>query len=574
MRSTTVTIATQDNTLPGSLAVARPNQAAVIVNGEGLTIGEVVRVSRHGAPVRLTDDPQVLQRINAAADYVTQAVTRNEPIYGVTTGFGGMSAVVIDKEETAALQDNLIRLHKTGAGRRLPGADVRAAMLLRMNSHARGASGLRLELIRRLELFLNAAVTPHVPELGSIGASGDLVPLTYITGSLIGLDNAFKVDFNGEEMDAPLALRRLGLKPMSLRPKEGLAMINGTSVSTAIAAHCVYDAQVLLATAMGAHALTIQALCGTDQSFHGFIHAHKPHPGQQWAAAEMLRLLKGAALVRNELNGAHAHRGDSPIQDRYSLRCLPQYIGPIVEGIRQITRQIEVEMNSASDNPLIDVDHQVSYHGGNFLAQYIGVAMDQLRYYLGLTAKHLDVQIALLMAPEFNNRLTPSLIGNTKRKVNMGLKGIQLTGNAIMPLITFLGNSLVDRFPTHAEQFNQNVNSQSYGSANLARQAVELMDQYLAVALITCVQAVDLRAWLVSGSYDARSCLSPETARLYEAVRTLVGKPPAPGRPYIWNDNEQFLDTHIAAIAADLAEGSVIANAVQGTLASLRNDER
>ena len=255
-----MTIATPTDKLLSSLPEARPNESAVSINGEGLTIRDVVRVSRHGSPVRLTDDPRTRQRINAAADYVTQAVDRNKPIYGVTTGFGGMSAIVIDKVETAALQDNLIRLHKTGTGRRLPIADVRAAMLLRMNSHAHGVSGLRLELIRRLEIFLNAAVTPHVPELGSIGASGDLVPLTYIAGSLIGLDDAFTVDFNGAEMDAPMALGRLGLKPMSLQPKEGLAMINGTSVSTAIAAHCVHDAQALLATAMGVHALAIQAL--------------------------------------------------------------------------------------------------------------------------------------------------------------------------------------------------------------------------------------------------------------------------------------------------------------------------
>ena len=176
--------------------------------------------------------------------------------------------------------------------------------------------------------------------------------------------------------------------------------------------------------------------------------------------------------------------------------------------------------------------------------------------------------------PEFNNELTPSLVGNTERKINMGLKGIQLTGNAIMPLITFFGNSLVDRFPTHAEQFNQNINSQSYGSANLTRQAVELMHQYLAVALITVIQAVDLRAWLVSGSFDARRCLSLETIPLYEAVRSLVVKPPTADRPYIWNDDEQFLDSHIAAISADLAAGSEIINAMQETLSSLRDDER
>src|SRR5690606_23387948 len=231
-------------------------------------------------------------------------------------------------------------------------------------------------------------------------------------------------------------------------------------------------------------ALFIQALLGTNQSFHPYIHQMKPHPGQLWAAQHMLALLEGSAMIRDELDGRHDFRGEQPIQDRYSLRCLAQYIGPIKEGLDDIARRIETEMNSANDNPLIDPDAGASYHGGNFLGQYIGVGMDQLRYYLGLIAKHVDAQIALVMAPEFNNGLPASLVGNPDRKVNMGLKGLQIAGNSIMPLLSFLGNSLADRFPTHAEQFNQNINSQGFGSANLARQSVRVFQEYIAIALI------------------------------------------------------------------------------------------
>jgi phenylalanine ammonia-lyase len=431
-------------------------------------------------------------------------------------------------------------------------------------------SGVRLELIRRIETFLNAGVTPHVHQFGSIGASGDLVPLASITGALIGLDTCFTVDFDGEETDALTALERLGLPRLHLRPKEGLVMVNGTSVMTGIAANCVYDTRVLLALTMGAHALALQALGGTNQSFHPFIYAHKPHPGQEWAAASMRSLLAGSRLIRSETDDRHDGRGPGLIQDRYSLRCLPQYLGPIIDGVAQIARQIEVEINSATDNPLIDVEHQVSYHCGNFLGQYVGVAMDQLRYYLGLLAKHLDVQIALLVAPEFNNGLPPSLIGNPARKVNMGLKGLQLTGNSIMPLLTFFGNSLADRFPTHAEQFNQNISSQGCVSANLARQAIEMFQQYMAIALMFGVQAVDLRTYTVTGQYDARACLSPATARLYEALREVVGRLPSATLPYIWNDNEQPFDTHIARIAADIAAGGRIPQAANDIVLSLR----
>lgn len=542
----------------------------VVLDGAGLTIDEIVRVARHRAPVRIASDGAIEERIRAARDYVMNAVEAGQAIYGVTTGFGGMASKVITVENASALQNNLIWFMKSGAGRRIPTADVRAAMLLRINSHLRGASGLRLELIRRMETFLNAGVTPHVHEYGSIGASGDLVPLVSITGALIGLDRSFTVDFNGQETDSLTALERLGLPPMRLGPKEGLAMVNGTSVMTGIAANNVHDARVLLALSMGAHALIIQALRGTNQSFHPFIHDNKPHPGQRWAAARMLDLLAGSKLIRDELDGRHDHRTADLIQDRYSLRCLPQYTGPIVDGLAQIARQVEVEANSATDNPLIDPDGQVSYHGGNFLGQYIGVAMDQLRYYIGLLARHMDAQIALLVAPEFSNGLPPSLIGNPDREVNMGFKGLQITGNSIMPLLTFFGNSLVDHFPTHAEQFNQNINSQGYGSANLARQSIEIFQQYVAVALMFGVQAVDLRAHVLAGHYDARQVLSPATSRLYGAVRHVVERPPAAGRPYVWNDDEQPLDADIARIAADIAAGGRIPQAVDETVQSLK----
>jgi phenylalanine ammonia-lyase len=277
----------------------------------------------------------------------------------------------------------------------------------------------------------------------------------------------------------------------------------------------------------------------------------------------MLDLLAGSSLIRDELKGRHSPRQGQLIQDRYSLRCLPQYLGPVVEGLAQISRQVTTEINSATDNPLIDSDNAQDFHGGNFLGQYIGVAMDHLRYYIGLTAKHLDTQIAQLTAAEFNNGLPPSLVGNSQRKVNMGLKGLQINGNSIMPVLTFLGNSLVDRFPTHAEQFNQNINSQGMGAANLARQSIEAFQQYMATALMFGVQAVDLRTQAVAGHYDARRCLSSATLPLYTAVLEVLGQSPSADRPYIRNDNEQALSDHIRLIAADIADDGKIPEAVR-----------
>jgi phenylalanine ammonia-lyase len=542
----------------------------IVLGGRDLTIEDVVRVARFGTRVKLSADKDILERIEASHTYILESVGAGKRIYGVTTGFGGMAHTLISPEEAGELQENLLWFMKSESGKRLPNADVRAAMLIRANSHLLGFSGLRFELVRRMETFLNADVTPHVREFGSIGASGDLTPLACITGALIGLDRCFRVDFNGEDVDCLTALERLGLPRLKLHPKEGLAMINGTSVMTGVAANCVYDARLLLALALGVHALAVQGLNGTNQSFHPFIHRHKPHPGQRWSAARMLELLSGSKLIRDELAGRHERRSGELIQDRYSLRCLPQYMGPIVDGLKQIGREVSVEMNSATDNPLIDADHNQDFHGGNFLGQYIGVAMDQLRYYLGLLAKHLDAQIAMLAAPEFNNGLPPSLIGNADRKVNMGLKGLQINGNSIMPMLSFLGNSLVDRFPTHAEQFNQNINSQGLGSANLARQSIEALQYYMATALIFGVQAVDLRTKLAAGHFDARQCLSEATLPLYEAVREVVERSASKDRPYIRNDNEQALSVHIQKIHADIVACGRIPRAVENIVNSFK----
>lgn len=196
--------------------------------------------------------------------------------------------------------------------------------------------------------------------------------------------------------------------------------------------------------------------------------------------------------------------------------------------------------------------------------------MDRLRYYIGLLAKHLDVQIAYLAAPEFNHGLSPSLVGNPKRTVNMGLKGLQITGNSIMPLLSFYGNSITDRYPTHAEQYNQNINSQGFASANLARTSVEIFQQYIAVALMFAVQSVDLRTHKVEGHYDARATLSPATENLYVAIRDVVGQPPSKERPYIWNDNEQALDLHISKIADDITHGGKIVAAINQVISGLK----
>jgi phenylalanine ammonia-lyase len=540
------------------------------LTGTGLTITDVADVAA-GARVQLTDDPASRRAIEASSRFIAEAVANNTPIYGVTTCFGGMADRVVPNDTAAELQRNLVWSHKAACGARIPREDVRAGMLLRANSLVRGISGVRFKLLERFEIFLNADVTPHVFEFGSIGASGDLVPLAYIAGCLTGRDPAFKVDFQGAEMDSHTALSLLGLAPLPLEAKEGLALMNGTSVMAGIASNCVYRMGKLLALAMGTHGLMLQGLHASNQSFHPFIHRHKPHTGQIWAAETTMSMLEGSRLIRNEIGGSTTHREGKLIQDRYSIRCLPQYLGPLVDGFWQVAREIEVEANSVTDNPLIDVENDATYHCGNFLGQYVGEGMDRLRHFVGMTAKHLDVQIALLVAPQFNHGLPPSLVGNPSREVSTGLKALQIAANSIMPMLLFYGNPLVDRFPTHAEQYNQNLNSLGYGAANLARQSLDIFEQYLAIALIFGVQGADLRTYFEEGHYDARQALSPATVSLYEAVKEVTGVPISEGKPFLWNDQDQFLDEHIAAILGDIRSNGKVLASVSGITASLMN---
>jgi phenylalanine ammonia-lyase len=528
----------------------------LVITGRGLSIGDVVGVARDGRTVELTDAPAVASAVAGSCAVIRHAVDAGARIYGVTTGYGGMADVPISRADAEALQLNLVWHLKTGAGRRLTRAEVRAAMLIRANSHLRGASGISLELVRRLEAFLNAGVTPHVREFGSIGASGDLVPLASITGALIGLDRSFRVDFDGEDIDALTALDRLGLSPLPLAPKEGLAMVNGTAAMTGVAALCLHDVWSQLLVTFGVHALAIQALAASVQPFHPFIHEQKPHPGQLWSAQVIRRLVAGSRMTR-------PNHGPGPVQDRYSVRCLPQFVGPIAESFVAAARQIETEINSTTDNPLIDAGTGAIHHGGNFFGQYVGMAMDQLRHGIGLLAKHLDTQLALLVTPQFSGGLPASLVGNTARPVNMGLKGLQITANSIVPILGFLGNSLVDRFPTHAEQFNQNINSLGFGAAQLARQSVTTYRHYLAVALLVGVQAVDLRTAIVCGHYDARCGLSPATTGLYEAIRAVLGRPPDRRRSLVWDNHDQALDELVAVLVDDLEGGGRVVRALE-----------
>ncbi|CAF1215357.1 unnamed protein product [Adineta steineri] len=335
---------------------------SIVIQGKDLTLEQLVQIARHYCNVELSTDVSICSRMEESVAIIDEIVNGSQPLYGVTSLFGGLANRLVCREFAEELQNNLVRAHKTGTGSIMSLESIRAAMILRTNAHLIGASGIRQLWDERLVRFVSEGVTPLVPEFGSIGASGDLVPLSYIASAISGQDETLRVDFRGETISAPEALLRLGYEPKRFNPKEGLAMLNGTSVMTASASLACYDLYTLMAATLHVHAMVLQALTGSNQPFHPFLQKIKGHQGQIDVAAIILDLSNGSKMIYDALDGKLTKRSiEALIQDRYSLRCCPQFLGPMLETLHDIARILEIEMNSANDNPLIDVDTRKVY---------------------------------------------------------------------------------------------------------------------------------------------------------------------------------------------------------------------
>lgn len=550
--------------MAASAVTSGTRQQSISLTGKNLTLVELAAISLRECSLRIELSNDARARVDRSAQAVQEAIQQGQVIYGVTTGFGGMATEAVPSEHATELQNNLLSFLAAGAGEPIDRRHVRGAMALRANVLLQGCSGIRYEVIERLFHFLNADAVPVVRELGSIGASGDLVPLATIARAITGVQNRAHVQFGDEIVDSQEALRRLELEPLELKAKEGLALANGTSFSASIAGNALFEAERLFALSMMVQAFMLRALDARLDPFEPFVHQQKPHPGQVWVASIVKRLLEKGAVA--------SEYDSSLVQDRYALRCLPQYLGSVAEGLRRIRQVIEIEMNGVSDNPLIDPESCKFYQSGNFLGQYAGIAMDDLRKYIGLTAKHLDVQIASLVTPEFSGGLPSSLRGNDELPYNMGLKGLQITGNSIMPMLTYLGNPLVDHFPTHAEQFNQNVNGLSWGASNLAWKSVEMFRQYLAISLIFGVQSLDLRAKQSLGHFDGRQLIGDELGRLYATTYEILQCEPGEKQPFLFNDSDRWLEQDIAELVRSWDHESRFEDAIEPVLQSFTND--
>ncbi|HOR85392.1 MAG TPA: histidine ammonia-lyase [Bacillota bacterium] len=448
----------------------------LLIDGEHLTIKHVVDVARNNYTVELSE--QAAERIRKSRDYVDGLVDRGEVVYGITTGFGKFSDVFISKEDTKALQKNLIVSHSCSLGDPLPEEVVRAAMLLRVNALAKGFSGIRLETVNTLIEMLNKGVHPVIPEKGSLGASGDLAPLATMVLVMLGEGEAY---YKGVRMTGKEAMDKSGIKTIELTSKEGLALINGTPVMTAIGTLAVYDAGNLLKNADIISAMTLEALKGITTAFDKKVHEVRGQVGQTAAARNMLRIVDGSELTTTQ--------GQIRVQDAYTLRCIPQIHGASRDAIQYVREKISIELNAATDNPLIFADCDQVISGGNFHGQPIALAMDFLGIAVSELANVSERRLERLVNPQLND--LPAFL-TRKGGLNSGFMITQYTAASIVSENKVLAHpASVDSIPSSANQ--EDHVSMGTTAARKARTILDNAQKVLGIEAFAASQAISFR---------------------------------------------------------------------------------
>jgi len=497
----------------------------VVLTGADLSIADVEAVARHGARAAL--DVHARERMQEARDVIERLVARGEVVYGVTTGFGDLATTSIPPDDAARLQENLLSSHAAGVGRPFPREVVRAMLLLRANTLALGHSGCRPLLVDRICEFLALGIHPVVPEQGSVGASGDLAPLAHLALPLIGRG---QVEFNGQVIPALIALRETGLEPLTLGPKEGLALLNGTQLMSALGALLLADADRLIRTASVAAAMSLEALLGTEVAYAAPYQLARPHPGQVAVAGQLRHLLRGSGLQTAHHGSAHK------VQDPYSLRCVPQVHGAVRDSLDHLRRVLDVELNSATDNPLVFPEGGavpadalatgggLVISGGNFHGEPIALALDFAKLALSELGAISERRTALLLDARLNGGLPAFLTPDPGR--NSGLMIVQYTAAALASENKVLAHpSSADSIPTSANQ--EDHVSMGAAAARHARVVLGHVEQILAIELLCAAQALDLRLALL-GSVDRSAAPAPGAGvseahrRIRERVSTLV----------------------------------------------------
>jgi len=470
--------------------------ADVVLTGSDLTIVDVEAVARGDARARLDDGARV--RMQAARDVIDSLVNEGAVVYGVTTGFGDLATTFIDPSQAGRLQENLLMSHAAGVGRPFPREVVRAMLLLRANTLALGHSGCRPLIVDRLLAFLDEGIHPVVPEQGSLGASGDLAPLAHLALPIIGRG---EVEHGGRVVPAAEAARAAGLEPLTLEAKEGLALLNGTQMMGAIGALFLADADRLVRTASVAAAMSVEALLGTDVAFSAAYQQARPHPGQITVAAELRHLLRESGFQRSHHGSAHK------VQDPYSLRCVPQVHGAVHDALDQLRRVLAIELNAATDNPLVFPGGGVAdertmatgggrvISGGNFHGEPLALALDYAKLAIAELGSISERRTALLVDARLNGGLPAFLAASSG--VDSGMMIYQYTAAALVSEHKVLVHpASADSIPTSANQ-EDHVSMGSI-AARHARAVIEGVERIIGIELIVGAQALDLRSELMA----------------------------------------------------------------------------
>ena len=472
----------------------------IVLTGADLSVADVEAVARHGRTAVLDDAAR--GRMQESRDLIERLVAAGEVVYGVTTGFGALASQSIAPADAERLQENLLMSHAAGVGAPLDTEIVRAMLLLRANTLALGHSGCRPELVDRLLAFLARGVHPVVPAQGSVGASGDLAPLAHLALPLIGRG---QVELGGQRLPALVALREVGLEPLTLQAKEGLALLNGTQLMTAIGALLLADADRLGATASVAAAVSVEALLGTDVAFAAAYQLARPHPGQVAVAAELRHLLRDSGVQAAHHGNAHK------VQDPYSLRCVPQVHGAVRDALDHLRRVLDIEMNSATDNPLVFPEGGVAAEeaiatgggrvisGGNFHGEPVALALDFAKLAIAELGAISERRTALLLDPRLNGGLTAFLASASG--LDSGLMIVQYTAAALASENKVLAHpASVDSVPTSANQ--EDHVSMGPIAARHARSVLEHVEAIVAIELLVAAEALDQRLALLASAAD------------------------------------------------------------------------